>query len=124
MTQHALYVELKAKVGKEEELASLLTGAQALVVEEEGTIAWFVVRFDTQTFAIFDAFNDEAGRQAHLDGRVAEILMARAEDLLDHALDIRRPDVLADKLPAQPVRQDGCARLLRSAVRTHSLCIC
>jgi len=100
MTQHALYVELKAKVGKEEELASLLTGAQALVVEEEGTIAWFVVRFDTQTFAIFDAFNDEAGRQAHLDGRVAEILMARAEDLLDHALDIRRPDVLADKLPA------------------------
>jgi quinol monooxygenase YgiN len=99
MTQHALYVELKAKVGREEELASLLTGAQALVAQEEATVAWFAIRFDMQTFAIFDVFNDEAGRQAHLDGRVAEILMARAEDLLDHALDIRRPDVLADKLP-------------------------
>jgi quinol monooxygenase YgiN len=99
MTQHALYVELRAKSGKEDELASLLFGAQALVVEEEGTVAWFAVRLDTSTFAIFDVFNDEAGRQAHLNGRVAEILMARVEDLLDHALDIRHSDVLADKLP-------------------------
>jgi quinol monooxygenase YgiN len=99
MTQHALYVELKAKSGKEEELASLLRGARSLVATEVGTIAWFAVRFDKKTFAIFDAFEDETARQAHLNGRVAEILMARAGDLIENALDIRRPDVLADKLP-------------------------
>jgi quinol monooxygenase YgiN len=99
MTQHALYVELKAKSGKEEELASLLLGAQPLVADEPGTVAWFAVRFDKQSFAIFDAFDDEAGRQAHLNGRVAKILMARAGDLVENALEIRRPEVLADKLP-------------------------
>jgi quinol monooxygenase YgiN len=99
MTQYALYAELKAKPGKEEELASFLLGAQGLVTDEDGTIAWFAVRFDKQTFAVFDAFNDEAGRQTHLNGRVAEALTARAGDLLEGSLDIRRPDVLADKLP-------------------------
>lgn len=99
MTRYALYAELKAKPGKEEELASFLLDAQAFVTAEPGTIAWFAVRFDKQTFAVFDAFNDEAGRQAHLNGVVAKALMARAEELLEGSVDIRRPDVLADKLP-------------------------
>jgi quinol monooxygenase YgiN len=99
MTQYALYAELTAKPGKEEELASFLLGAQGLVADEAGTIAWFAVRFDKRTFAVFDAFDDEAGRQAHLNGRTAEALMARAGDLLEGPADIRRPDVLADKLP-------------------------
>ena len=99
MTHYALYAELRAKPGKEEELASFLLGAQGLVADEPGTIAWFAVRFDEQTFAVFDAFDDEAGRQAHLTGRVAEALGARAADLLEGPLNIRRPVVLADKLP-------------------------
>jgi quinol monooxygenase YgiN len=99
MTQYALYAELTAKPGKEEELASFLLGAQDLVADEPGTIAWFAVRFDEQTFAVFDAFDDEAGRQAHLTGRVAETLGARAADLLEGPLNIRRPAVFADKLP-------------------------
>jgi hypothetical protein len=57
-----------------------LLDGQTLVAGEPGTIAWFAVRFDKQTFAIFDEFNDEAGRQAHLNGRVAEALIARAGD--------------------------------------------
>jgi quinol monooxygenase YgiN len=99
MTTCALYVELKAKPGKEEDVAKFLAGAQSLVAAEAGTIAWFAVRFDVQTFAIFDAFNDEAGRQAHLNGRVAEALMAHAGELLAEPPQIRSPSVLADKLP-------------------------
>ena len=99
MTQYALYAELRAKPGKEEELASFLLGAQPLVLDEVGTIAWFAVRFDKQTFAVFDAFDDEAGRQAHINGKVAAALGDRAADLLEGMLDIRRPTVLADKLP-------------------------
>lgn len=100
MTRHALYVELKARPGKEDELAAFLAGAKPLVDAEPGTRAWFGVRFDARTFAIFDAFDDEAGRDAHLNGKVAAALMARAGELLDEAPQIRRADVLADKLPA------------------------
>lgn len=99
MTRHALYVELKARPGKEDELAAFLASAKPLVDAEPATRAWFGVRFDKETFAIFDAFDDEAGRDAHLSGQVAAALMARAADLLAHAPQIHRADVLADKLP-------------------------
>jgi hypothetical protein len=49
---------------------------------EPATIAWFGVRFGPSIFAIFDAFPDEAGRQAHLAGKVAAALMAKAGELL------------------------------------------
>jgi quinol monooxygenase YgiN len=99
MTRHALYVELKARPGKEDELAAFLASAKPLVDAEPATRAWFGVCFDQETFAIFDAFDDEAGRDAHLSGQVAAALMARAADLLAHAPQIHRADVLADKLP-------------------------
>jgi len=62
-------------------------------------VAWFAVRFDAHTFAIFDAFENEAGRDAHLNGAVAAALMAHAEELLAIAPTIRKAEVLADKLP-------------------------
>ena len=99
MTRVSLYVELHAKPGKEDELASFLASAQSLVVAESGTVAWFAVRFDRSTFAIFDAFNDEAGRAAHLGGQVAAALLARADELLATPPRIRNAGVLADKLP-------------------------
>ncbi|RTM15291.1 MAG: antibiotic biosynthesis monooxygenase [Bradyrhizobiaceae bacterium] len=100
MTHFAIYVELKAKPGKEEEVATFLANARSLVLAESGTVAWFAVRFDKATFAIFDTFNDEAGRTAHLNGAVAAALMANASELLAAAPEIRQPLVLADKLPA------------------------
>jgi len=99
MTSVALYVELKAKPGREEDVATFLAKARDLVVAETGTVAWFAVRFDKATFAIFDAFNDEAGRAEHLNGAVAAALMANAGELLTSPPDIRQPSVLADKLP-------------------------
>jgi quinol monooxygenase YgiN len=99
MTKVSLYVELKAKSGKEETVAQFLAGARSLVVAEAGTTAWFAVRFDKDTFAIFDAFEGEAGRAAHLGGQVAAALMANAGELLAVPPAIRKADVLADKLP-------------------------
>ena len=99
MTKCALFVELKAKPGKEEHVAAFLASALALVNQEAETVTWFALRFDAQTFAIFDAFNAESGRDAHLRGRVAEALMANAAELLALTPEIRRADVLADKLP-------------------------
>jgi quinol monooxygenase YgiN len=75
-----------------------LASAQSLVAAEPGTVAWFAARYDKDTFAIFDAFNNEAAREAHLAGQVAAALMAHADELLATAPQIRKADVLADKL--------------------------
>jgi quinol monooxygenase YgiN len=99
MTKVSLFVELKARPGKEESVAEFLASAEGLVAAEAGTVAWFAVRFDAQTFAIFDAFENEAGRTAHLNGAVAAALMAHADELLTVPPVIRKANVLADKLP-------------------------
>jgi len=70
-----------------------------LVEEEPDTTAWFALRLGPSEFAIFDAFPDESGRQAHLSGRVAEALMAQAPDLFAEAPEIRQAEVIASKLP-------------------------
>jgi quinol monooxygenase YgiN len=101
MISTALFVRLEAKPGKEEEVASFLKSGFALVQQEPATVAWFGIRLGPSTFGIFDAFPDEAGRQAHLNGRVAAALMAKAGDLLSHPPTIEKADVLAAKLPGR-----------------------
>ena len=94
-----LWVRLEAKAGMEAEVASFLRGGLAIVDEEPATVAWFAIQLGPSTFGIFDVFPDEAGRQAHLAGRVAAALMARAPELLAQPPAIERIDVLAAKLP-------------------------
>ena len=100
MVAVGLLVTLDAKPGKEDELAAFLMGALPLVEEEPQTTAWFAVRLTSSRFAIFDAFPNEAGRQAHLTGPVAAALMENAPELLASDPDIQTLDVLADKLPS------------------------
>ena len=78
----------------------LLSGLP-LVQEEPATTAWFGIRLGPSTFGIFDAFPNEAGREAHLAGKVAAALMAKAGDLFSTAPSIEKVDVLAAKLPGQ-----------------------
>ena len=99
MVKFALYVPLEAKPGKEEEVASFLRSALALVNEEAGTIAWFAIKMGHGSFGIFDAFPDESARDAHLSGKVAAALMARADELFAKAPQINKVDILAAKLP-------------------------
>jgi quinol monooxygenase YgiN len=94
----ALWVRLDAKPGKEREVADFLRGGLAIVLEEPATIAWFALQLSPSTFGIFDAFPNEAGRQAHLTGRVAAALMTKASDLLAKPPTIEKIDVLAAKL--------------------------
>lgn len=99
MRNVALLVELKAKPGKEAEVAAFLDRAQALAAAEPRTLTWFAVRFDQTTFAIFDTFSDKDARHAHLSGPIAEALIASAAELLDTPPEIRVADVLAEKVP-------------------------
>jgi quinol monooxygenase YgiN len=100
MVTVGLLVRLLAKPGKEAEVTSFLEGGLALVEEEPATIAWFAIRLGPSEFGIFDAFPDDAGRQAHLGGLVAAALMAaQAPELLAQPPVIEPVDVLAAKLP-------------------------
>jgi len=99
MVTVALLLRLEAKPGKEAEVESFLKGALPVVDDEPGTTAWFAIRIGPSTFGIFDAFPGEAGRQAHMTGRVADALRAKAPDLLAKAPSIEKVDVLAAKLP-------------------------
>ena len=99
MVTVALLVRLEAKSGKEAEVESFLKSGLAIVNDEPATAAWFAIRMGPTTFGIFDAFPDDAGRQAHLAGRVAAALMAKASDLLSQPPTIEKVDVLAAKLP-------------------------
>ena len=98
MTTKALFVTLEAKPGKENEVAKFLRDGQGLVQQEPATIAWFGIQLGPTTFAIFDAFTDDAGRDAHLSGKVAEALMENAPELLAEPPKIKKADVLADRL--------------------------
>jgi quinol monooxygenase YgiN len=97
MVKFALLVRLEAKPGKEEEVAEFLRGALPLAEGEPGTISWFAFRIGSSTFGIFDTFNDDAGRQAHLSGPIAAALMAKASELLAKPPVIEKLDLLAAK---------------------------
>ncbi|MFZ1931490.1 MAG: antibiotic biosynthesis monooxygenase [Candidatus Sulfotelmatobacter sp.] len=93
----ALLARVEAKAGKEAEVESFLRGALSLVQEEPATVEWFAIKMGPSTFGIFDVFEDEAGRQAHLNGRVAAALMANAGTLLAKAPVIEKCEVLEVK---------------------------
>jgi quinol monooxygenase YgiN len=99
MVTVALFVRLTAKPGKEGAVGAFLRSGLMLAQAEPATTAWFALRLGPRTFGIFDAFPDESGRQAHLDGPIAAALMANAADLLAEPPAIERVDVLAAKLP-------------------------
>lgn len=98
MIKTALFVRLEAKPGKEAEVAQFLTDGLTLVNQEPATSVWFGLRLGPSTFGIFDAFPDEAGRQSHLNGKVAAALMAKAPELFAKPPAIEKADVLAAKL--------------------------
>lgn len=98
MVKVGLFVRLEAKPGKEAELEEFLKSGLVLVEEEPETTVWFAIRMDKSTFGIFDAFADEPGRQAHLNGKVAAALMTKGPELLAKMPVIEKIDVLAAKL--------------------------
>ena len=88
---------LEAKPGKGDELAAFLEQGRALAAEEEGTVTWYAFRLSDTTYGIFDTFEDEDGRQAHLNGQIPAALGQVGPDLLAADPDIRQTDIIAVK---------------------------
>jgi len=93
----ALLASIEAKTGKESEVAALLAGALPLAQAEAGTRTWYAFQSGPSTFGIFDTFDDEAGRRAHLEGEIARALLGKADELLARPPQIDKVDVLAAK---------------------------
>jgi len=99
MSKLAIWAELEAKAGKEQEVADFLKSAQALAEKEPGTITWYAIRMGGPKFGIFDTFVDEQGREAHLNGEIAKALFAKAKELLAKDPQIHKLELLAAKVP-------------------------
>jgi len=103
MIDRALFVRIEAKEGKEDEVEAFLRSALDDVLEEEGTIDWYAVRFGERDFAIFDTFGSEKDRLAHLAGKVGRALIAHTPTLLHGMPSIEHCEVLASKEAAAEV---------------------
>src|SRR5207253_9113007 len=95
----ALWVVLEAKPGKEAEVEKFLQAGQGLVEAEPKTISWCAIKIGPSTYGIFDTFADDCGRDAHLNGKVAQALKERASEILANSPSIAKMDVIASKLP-------------------------
>ncbi len=97
MVKLALYAHMEAKPGKEAEVEAFLKSALPLVEAEPGTRTWYALTLGRGMYAIVDTFDDEAGRDAHLNGKVAAALMARASELFSRPPSISKLEILAAK---------------------------
>ena len=99
MLKLSLFARLEAKPGKENDVAAFLRQGLEMANSEKATPLWFALRLGPTTFAVFDAFHDEAGRENHLNGPIAKALMANAATLLAAPPAIEKMEVLGAKLP-------------------------
>jgi quinol monooxygenase YgiN len=97
MPKLAFLARLEAKPGKEDEVAAFLAAARDMAANEPTTIDWYAIRLSSSTFGVFDTFNDEAGRQKHLNGPIGQALMAKAQELFASPPQIDPVDVLGSK---------------------------
>lgn len=97
MIKLALFARFEAKPGKETEVMQFLQAGLKMAHEEPATPLWFALRLSPRTFGVFDAFHDEAGRRGHLEGPIAQALMAKAPDLFTGPPTIELIDVLGLK---------------------------
>ncbi|MBW4038088.1 MAG: antibiotic biosynthesis monooxygenase [Acidobacteria bacterium] len=97
MAKQAIWVMLKAKPGKESEVEAFLKQGATMSNDEPQTVTWYGVKMGPGTYGVFDTFNDEAGRDAHMNGDIAKALMAKAPDLFANDLKIEKMEILASK---------------------------
>lgn len=97
MAMLGILVNIEAKSGKEAEVEALLLDALPLARAEGGTRSWYAFKSGPSTFGIFETFDDEPGRRAHLEGRVAGALLARTGELLARPPQVTSVDVLGGK---------------------------
>jgi quinol monooxygenase YgiN len=88
---------LEAKPGKGDDLAAFLKAGRELAVAEEGTVTWYAFKISDTSYGIFDTFETDEARDAHLAGQIPQALGQVGPELLAADPDIRTVDVIAVK---------------------------
>jgi quinol monooxygenase YgiN len=101
MAKFALYVPLKAKAGKEADVEAFLKQGAQMAQKEKGTVSWYALQEGERQYSVFDTFEDEAGRDAHLNGDIAKALRANWSSLFEGELNISKIAILAEKQDAK-----------------------
>ena len=97
MSKQAIWVMLKAKPGKEAEVEAFLKQGAVMSNNEPQTVTWYGVKIAPGMYGVFDTFDDEAGRDAHMNGEIAKALMANASELFSNELKIEKMEILGSK---------------------------
>jgi len=97
MKNLGLLATVKAKKGKENDVKNSLSNAVEHAKKENETLTWYSFQIDESTFGIFDTFENEHGREAHLSGEIAKALMASASELLVEDPNIRKIKIISTK---------------------------
>lgn len=97
MAKQAIWVMLKARPGREADVEAFLKQGAVMSKDEAQTINWYGVKMGPGTYGVFDTFNDEEGRDAHLNGEIARALMAKAPELFSNEIRVEKMEILADK---------------------------
>jgi quinol monooxygenase YgiN len=97
MSKLAIWAQLEAKPGKDQEVEEFLKSAQPLAEREDATLTWYAIKLGPGKYGIFDTFADENGRNAHLNGEIAKALFARSKELFARPPEIAKPEILASK---------------------------
>jgi quinol monooxygenase YgiN len=97
MAKCAIWVMLKAIPGKEEAVEDFLKQGAVMANDEPKTVTWYGVKIAPGMYGVFDTFDDEAGREAHLSGDIAKALMANAASLFSNEIRIEKMDILGSK---------------------------
>ena len=95
--QLGVLAQLEAKPGRGGELAAFLQAGRDLAVAEQGTVTWYAFKISDTRYGIFDTFETEDARQAHLNGQIPQALGQVAPDLLAADPDIRTVDIVSVK---------------------------
>jgi quinol monooxygenase YgiN len=88
---------LEAQPDKGDELGAFLESGRAIAAAEPGTLTWYAFKLSDTSYGIFDTFETDDARQAHLNGEIPKALSQVAADLLARDPDIRTVDVIAVK---------------------------
>ncbi len=99
MDKFAIWAQMEAKPGKEQEVEEFLKSAQPMAEQEQGTTTWYALKIGPNKYGIFDTFADEQARDAHVHGEIAKALFAKAKDLFTKEPEIDMPSILAAKAP-------------------------
>lgn len=97
MAKQAIWVMLKAKPGKEADVEAFLKQGATMSHDEPQTVTWYGVKMGPGMYGVFDTFDDEAGREAHINGEIAKALMSNASELFSNELKIEKMEILASK---------------------------